>query len=390
MSFKTLILVGVAVATLSGAAARSADLIVSGNDGKFVGVHGAPTDPRPAPNDSLAVIDASVSPPVLKAVIQGLDHTIQGPPQSVAITPDGRLAFLGAPSSYDFAAKREKLETYLQVIDLEHGGAVSKVELGAHPNGLSVSPDGKLLLAACTDGTVKVLAIAGGEARLVDNLKVGDRRLASVVFTHDGAAALVSMRDEGGLSVLSISGGKVTLDDERVATGLGPFDMEISSDGRWAVVGNAGLSTLIGVRGRLAGDADTVTLVDVSHKPFRAVQHITVPATPEGVAISPDGRWIAVNALDGSSLPPANPGHKAVGQLVLFEIRNGVAVAAGSLPTGAIAQGVTFAKDSRTLFVQLNVEKAIAVFRIDGRRLKDTGQRIALAASPVSIASTPR
>ena len=235
-----------------------------------------------------------------------------------------------------------------------------------------------------------MLAIDGGAARLVDSLKVGDRRLASVVFTHDGAAALVSMRDEGGLSVLSISGGKVTLDDERVATGLGPFDMEISSDGRWAVVGNAGLSTLSGVRGRLAGDVDSVTLVDVSHKPFRAVQHITVPATPEGVAISPDGRWIAVNALDGSSLPPANPGHKAVGQLVLFEIRNGVAVAAGSLPTGAIAQGVTFAKDSRTLFVQLNVEKAIAVFRIDGRRLKDTGQRIALAASPVSIASAPR
>ncbi len=115
-----------------------------------------------------------------------------------------------------------------------------------------------------------------------------------------------------------------------------------------------------------------------------------MPATPEGVAISPDGRWIAVNALDGSSLPPTNAGHKMVGQLVLFEIVDGRAVQRASLPTGAIAQGVTFARDNRTLFVQLNVEKAIAVFRIVGRRLRDTGQRLPLAASPVSIASLPR
>ena len=41
-------------------------------------------------------------PPVVKATIdQGLEHTVQGPPQAVAITPDGRLATVAAPTPYD-------------------------------------------------------------------------------------------------------------------------------------------------------------------------------------------------------------------------------------------------------------------------------------------------
>jgi hypothetical protein len=38
--------------------------------------------------------------------------------------------------------------------------------------------------------------------------------------------------------------------------------------------------------GRIAGDADTITLVDVSKRPFRAIQYLTVPAIPEGVVFS--------------------------------------------------------------------------------------------------------
>ena len=85
----------------------AANMILSANDGKYVRVEGGSTYPQPAPSDSLAVIDASQFPPKVTAVVEGIEHTIAGPPQAVAITPDGKLAIIGAPSKYDYAAKKE-------------------------------------------------------------------------------------------------------------------------------------------------------------------------------------------------------------------------------------------------------------------------------------------
>ncbi len=217
-----------------GSSAHAADLIVSAQDGKFVRVEGKATYPQPAPSDSLAILDASQSPPALKAVVEGIEHTISGPPQAVAITPDGKLAVIGAPSRYDYDAKKESFGTYLQVVDLEASPPklTGKVEIGAHPNGLAINPRGDLLIAAATDGTVRVVTISGKELKLADTIKVGEKRLSGASFTHDGKAALVALRDEGGLAVLDVEGQSVTLSKERISTGIGPYNIDISSDGK--------------------------------------------------------------------------------------------------------------------------------------------------------------
>src|SRR5215207_3979651 len=292
-AFTPLLVIGALFSQPVGAA----DLIVPANDGKYVRVEGVSTYPQPAPSDSLAVIDASQFPPKVTAVVEGIEHTIAGPPQAVAITPDGKLAIIGAPSKYDYAAKKESFGTFLQRVDLQASPPrlLGRVEIGAHPNGLSIHPEGTLLLAAGLDGTLKVLTIAGQEVKLADSIKVGDKWLSGVSFTHDGKAALVALRDEGGLAVLTVDGPSVTLTKERVSTGIAPYGIDISSDDKWAVVGSAGLA---GLPGQLApGDADLITLIDVSKRPFRAVQHLTVPATPEAVALSPDGNWIVAQTL---------------------------------------------------------------------------------------------
>jgi DNA-binding beta-propeller fold protein YncE len=370
----------------------AADLIVSANDGKYVRVEGKSTYPRPAPPDSLVVIDTSTTTPVIVATVEGIEHTIQGPPQAVAITPDGKLAAVGAPSRWDEAAGKEVLDPFVQIVDLETSPprVISRVEIGAHPNGLSISPDGALLLAAATDGTLKVLSISGKEVKLVDSFKVSDRRLGSVSFTHDGRAALVGLREDGGLAVLEVQDGKVRLTKERVSSGIAPYSIDVSSDGRWAVVSNAGLNGTMALRGTSAGDADSVTLIDVSGRPFRAVQYLTVPSIPEGVAISPDGQWIAVQAMDGSNLTADNPGRHKNGRVLLFRIENGTARFVNEVPGGEAAQGIVFAKDNQTVLVQFDVEKALAVYAIRDGKLTDTGQRLQLTAGPVSIRSMPR
>ena len=99
--------------------ALAADIIVSAQDGKFVRVDGRATFPQPAPSDSLVVIDASKFPPVVKGTVEGLEHTVQGPPQAVAVTPDGKLAIVAAPTRYDYDTKKELFDNFLQVVDIE-------------------------------------------------------------------------------------------------------------------------------------------------------------------------------------------------------------------------------------------------------------------------------
>src|ERR1700751_5942745 len=131
--------------------------------------------------------------------------------------------------------------------------------------------------------------------------------------------------------------------------------------------------------GHLFGDADSVTLVDVSRRPFRAVQYLTVPSVPEGVAISPDGKWIAVQSMDGSNLTEDNPGRHPRGRVLLFAIRDGQAVKTADLPGGEAAQGIVFTADNNYILVQFNVEKQIAVYALNGGKLKDTRERIELS-----------
>ncbi|MDB5440321.1 MAG: lactonase, 7-bladed beta-propeller family protein, partial [Caulobacteraceae bacterium] len=159
---------------------------------------------------------------------------------------------------------------------------------------------------------------------------------------------------------------------------------------RWAVVGSVGVGALPG--GMAPGDSDIVTLIDVSKRPFRAIQHLTTPSMPEGVALSPDGKWLVVSALNGSNLPATAPsaGRQPKGRLLLFSLGATGATKVSDLPGGEASQGVVFSKDSRTVIVQFNVEKQLAIFRIQNGKLTDSGQRLKLDAGPVSIRSMPR
>ena len=335
------------------------------------------------------MLDASQFPPVVVATIE-VEHTIAGPPQAVAITPDGDLAIVSAPIVTIAARKRWCSAPSSRLsISIRTPPVLSSSELGSHPQGLAVSPDGRLLLAATLGGDVAVLGINGNAVSLKEKVKLSEKRLSGVSFTHDGKAALVGLRDEQGLVVLDIDGDKVTTERERVAAGVAPYAIDISSDGKWAVVGNAGLAGLANP-GKLFGDADTITLIDVARRPFRAVQHITVPAIPEGVALSPDGRWIAVHAMDGSNLPADNPGRHARGRVLLFAIRDGVAVPTADLPGGEAGQGIVFTADSLHIIAQFNVEHELAAYAVNEGALQDTGVRIPVAGGPASIRSQPR
>ena len=54
-------------------------------------------------------------------------------------------------------------------------------------------------------------------------------------------------------------------------------------------------------------------------------------------------------------------------------------------PIGHWLQGVVFTPDNQYVLVQNMVEKDIMIFKLDGGKLEDTGQRLKVQGSPAAI-----
>lgn len=375
---------------LSTGLAHSADLIVSANDGKYQRVNGHDTFPVPAAADTLTVFDASKFPMKLLNTVP-VNFGIQGPPQAVAITPNGKLAFVSAPTTYDYQAHKLNTENFLQVVSLDGTKAeVKKLALPTNPQGIAVNPQGTLALASGVDGVLYVLTISGDTVTLSNSIKLSSGRLAGISFTHDGKHALVALRDQQGLAVVNIDDGKVSDSRVRLSSGVAPYTIDVSSNGHWAVVSNVGLAGLADDHTQKIADGDSVSLIDTSVYPFKTVQYLTVPSTPEGVAISPDGKWIAVLSMDGSNLPKGSQGQHDKGKLTLFTIEHGTARQVSEVEAATAGQGVLFSKDSQHIIAQFNVEKQLVVYSIQHNKLVKLPDTVQLTAGPASIRSTPR
>jgi DNA-binding beta-propeller fold protein YncE len=72
--------------------------------------------------------------------------------------------------------------------------------------------------------------------------------------------------------------------------------------------------------GRGDGDTDTVSLIDLTSRPFRTVFTIGVPNGPEPMKFSPDGKYLAVGAQNGSTKLKTHPFHHDMGLVTVFAV----------------------------------------------------------------------
>lgn len=367
---------------LSALAEARAELAVSANDAKLTLVDGAPmVVANPAP-DTVSIIDLGVSPPALLARVQAATSVV-GPPSSVALTPDQSLAFVTAGAKIEPTDPRRLVpDNRISIIDLRARppAVVGQAEAGAGAAGISVTRDGRLALVANrNEGTVSVFRIEGRTLRKLDTITLGaaDSGPSHVAIAPDGRSALVTRDGDHTISLLTIDGDKVAYSHQDLGAGLKPYGVVITPDGREAVVTNLGL-------GR--GDNDTIGLIDLTLKPPRTVETYTVGQTPEGIAISPDGKLIAVVIMNGSNKPRESPFYSPVGRVILFRLNRGSLTRVADAAVGAWPQGAVFSADGRSLLVQSMSERSIAVFAIDpGLSLRDTGQRILLPGGGAAL-----
>jgi DNA-binding beta-propeller fold protein YncE len=276
----------------------------------------------------------------------------------------------------------------LSVIDLKASPptVIATLETGKGPAGLSINRQGNLALVANrAEGTVSVFGIKGKDVTGLGTVKLGDEKtgVSHVAIAPDGKSAIVTRDGDSFISVLSIDDTKVEYTKRDMSAGQRPYGAAISADGSVAVVANIGRGT---------GDADTVSLIDLTVQPPRVVDTMTVGQTPEGIMLSPDGKLCAVVVMNGSNKPKDSPFFADNGKLVLLGVVNKKLAKLAEAPIGHWSQGVAFTSDGQYLLVQNMVETDIVVLKVVGDKLEDTGQRLKVKGGPAAIrtAEKPR
>ena len=370
-----------AVLLLAGtAAAAYAQLAVSANDAKVKLVDGKVEVQKNPPADTVAIIDMRPSQPKLLAEIE-VPNSVVGPPLNVAVSPKEEFALVTSNQRIDPNDPTKTIpDDKLTVIDLSPLKAslltriksavgvgaqaapkvLATLQAGQGAAGVSINKAGTLALVANrNEGTVSVFTIAGSTLTAAGKVKVGEEKSgpSSAVFAPDGKSALVTCGADHRIVVLAIDGNNVTASKREIAAGLRPNGLDISAKDEVAVVANGGVGM---------GDADTISVIDLKLDPPRVVNTYTVGQTPEGIKMSPDGKFVAVTVMNGSNKPASSPFYNNGGLLQIWS-RNGTQLTkTAELAIGHWCQGIAWSTNAKTLLVQCMVEEEISVIRFSG------------------------
>lgn len=151
----------------------------------------------------------------------------------------------------------------------------------------NVSRDGRLLALGSDDGTVQLLDLRSGRLRTLPERRGEVLRMA---FTPDGGT-LVTSSSDGELTLWDVAEGRVR---ERLpAHGAAVWGLQVAADGRTLYSASIDARALVW---DLTGDRR----LDRPFDPGPEFSTFDGDRTPRGLAVSPDGRRLAVTQADGT------------------------------------------------------------------------------------------
>ena len=161
-----------------------------------------------------------------------------------------------------------------------------------------------------------------------------------------------------------------------MATGLNPLNVEITPDGKLAIVNNIG--------GGQDGQVDTVGVIDLEANPPRVIDQVVVGDGPEGLAMSPAGGFAASLLLNGTGGTAKTAFYRHEKSYVaLLKIEGTTVGKVAQADVGGLAEGIAFSPDGRHLCVGNFVDGNIDILRLDG----DTLTKVASFSLPGHPAS---
>jgi len=215
-------------------------------------------------------------------------------PHNSAISPDGRIAYVGS---------QKQGATSLAVLDLVNNTQIWKIALDNAPRALDLSPDGKqLYFTVAGVNAVQVLDTASN--RVVGQIPVGASP-HHPLFTPDGQSGLVVSQGPGELDILDPTTKTVS---GTVRVGKAPHWIAVTSDGRTAYVTNEG--------------SDDVSVVDLTRR--QVIAAIGVGHAPRKIAVQsgqPAHGSVPISPAGGiATQPTSDHGTKDVTNLVELEM----------------------------------------------------------------------
>jgi DNA-binding beta-propeller fold protein YncE len=373
-----------------GSGAGRAQLMIVGNDEKISIADGKATQ-KEGGHDTLSVIDMS-KPASLKIVATiPLDNSIVGPPTNLAVTPNRQLALVAnsvnnAPKDGGFAPVSDDR---LFVIDLTASPPklTDTLHVGKKPSGLAINAEGTMALVTNRDdGTISVLSIAGKEVKVTDTVSVGAAadNVSAVTITPDGKRALAAKSAANKIALLSIDGGKVTYDKRDLPTGIFPYNVLVTPNGKLALTADNGNG------GGSDGNLKTASVIDLEANPIRVIDHVTVGDSPEGLVISPKGNIAVTVDAQGSNQAKDSWFYHEGGAVSVLKIDGKTVTKIGTVTVGKLPEGAVFSPDGSYLYVGNFIDSDLSVLRVNGDKLTDTGQRIKLPGHPASMRGGPQ
>jgi WD40 repeat protein len=366
---------------------RAAPFMIIGDDEKpGLDAEGKPML-NPTGNDEVLIIDL-VNPEAPKIVATlKLENSIVGPPTNIAISPNGGIALVADSMTVaeDNGVRKLVPTDQLFVIDMKASPPklVQTLHLGKQPSGLSFNPAGDMALVCNrVDGTISVLKIDGKDVTQIGTIPIS-AGVSHVEFTPDGKHALAVRSPDNKVAILDVDGDKVTYNKLDLPVYPFPYNIVVSPDAKLAITagnGNGGSSD---------GNLDAASVIDLEGPHPHVIGHVTVEDAPEGLAMSPNGKYAVVVNVNGSNMPQAWYHHKT-GSVTILRIQGKTVTAIKTLQVGSLPEPVMISPDSRYIYVGNFYDMDLSILKVNGTEVTDTGKRFALPGHPASGRMGPK
>jgi len=286
----------------------------------------------------------------------GETHAFFGRPTDIVMAPGGTLVFV-------------KLTGELMVLDAKSWKVVAELpfpdkEEGSM-HGLAVSKDGKRVFVT---GSTKYLLEARCNGRGDWNwqpplpLATSIVHLTGIALFNDDRTALVCASMTNVLLVIDLNSGKI---QSAIPTGVCPFGVVLSPDGRTAYVSNFGgrrpragehaepsAGTAVAVDDRSISNSGTITRIDLES--LQATGELDVGLHPSDLELSAAGGLLFVANSNSDSV--------SVIDTAAWKVHETINVRPDDkLPFGSVSNAVALTPDGRTLLVANGGNNAVAV-----------------------------